>query len=243
MKIIKLDAIDSTNSFLKEMAHTSSLENYTIVTANKQKKGRGQMGTHWSSEPGKNLLCSVYVAFDGFSISHQVLINYAVSLAVVGALEKLNVPRLAIKWPNDILSSNQKICGVLVENVMQNREIKSAIIGVGLNVNQEKFPSQITNATSIINEIGKKVLLDDVLSILIDELKLYISYITNSSTNVLKKNYLNRLYKKNIPTMFKSSQDVLFMGKILGVSPLGKLQIELEDESIQEFEIKEVSFA
>ena len=243
MKIIKLDAIDSTNSFLKELAHSNSLENYTIVTAREQKKGRGQMGTNWVSEPGKNLLCSVYVAFEGFPITHQVLINYAVSLAIVSTLEKLNVSKLAIKWPNDILSSNQKICGVLVENVMQNKEIKSAIIGIGLNINQQLFPKNILNATSIFNVTGTRIAIESVLDLLIVDLKLYTSYITNSNTNVLKKSYLDKLYKKNIPTMFKNSQNVLFMGKIIGVSSLGKLQIELEDESTKEFEIKEVTFA
>ena len=243
MKIIKLDAIDSTNSFLKELAHSNSLENYTIVTAREQKKGRGQMGTNWVSEPGKNLLCSVYVTFEGFPITHQVLINYAVSLAVVKTLERFNVSKLAIKWPNDILSSNQKLCGVLVENVIQNKEIKSAIIGVGLNINQEVFSDNILNATSVLNATGAKTTVEEVLEILIIELKQYLSFITNSNTNILKKSYLDKLYKKNIPTMFKNSQNDLFMGKIVGVSPLGKLQIELEDESIKEFEIKEVSFA
>ena len=243
MKIIKLDAIDSTNSFLKDLAHSSSLENYTVVTAKRQFNGRGQMGTHWVSEAEKNLLCSVYAEFDGFSVANKVLINYAVSLAVVSTLEKFDVPRLTIKWPNDILSSNKKLCGILIENVMQQKKIKSSIIGIGINVNQEKFPENIKNVTSIKNVISSPVDLDVLLGELIQELKLSLAYITNSSTNVLKKNYLKKLYKKNIPTMFRNSQDVLFMGKIVGVSSQGKLQIELDDESIQEFEIKEVSFA
>ena len=73
MKIIKFDAIDSTNTFLKELAHNSSLDSFTVVTAKAQKKGRGQMGTAWVSEPGKNLLCSIYVAFDGFLVQDKVL--------------------------------------------------------------------------------------------------------------------------------------------------------------------------
>jgi BirA family biotin operon repressor/biotin-[acetyl-CoA-carboxylase] ligase len=243
MKIIKLDAIDSTNSFLKELSQNTSLENYTIVTTKAQKKGRGQMGEKWVSEPGKNLICSVYVAFDGFPIEDKVLVNYAVSLAIIDTLREFELPNLAIKWPNDILSSSQKICGVLIENVMQGKEIKSVIIGIGINVNQEIFPSQLKNVTSIKKEIMSAVDLDDLLNKLVDELKKTIAFITNSSTNVLKKGYLKWLYKKNIPTMFKKSKDVLFMGKIVGVSLQGKLQIELEDESIQEFGIKEVSFA
>ncbi|MBL4642572.1 MAG: biotin--[acetyl-CoA-carboxylase] ligase [Flavobacteriaceae bacterium] len=243
MKIIKLDAIDSTNSFLKELAQNSSLENYTIVTTKEQKKGRGQMGTQWVSEPNKNLLCSVYVAFDKFPVADKVFLNYAVSLAVIYALEKFNVPKLAIKWPNDILSSNQKICGVLVENVMQSMEIKSAIIGIGINVNQEVFPNHLKNVTSIKNEVKRDIDLDELLHSFVDELKRAIAFITNSTPHVLEKNYLELLYKKNIPTMFRNSNDVLFMGKIVGVSLQGKLQIEFEDESIQEFGIKEVSFA
>jgi len=243
MKIIKLDAIDSTNSFLKELAQNTSLENYTIVTTKEQKNGRGQMGTQWVSEPNKNLLCSVYVAFDKLPIANKVFINYAVSLAVIYTLEKYKLPRLAIKWPNDILSSNQKICGVLVENVMQGIEIKSSIIGIGINVNQEFFPSHLKNVTSIKNEVKQDVDLDELLHEFVGELKRMIAFITKSTPEVLKENYLKLLYKKNIPTMFRNSKDVLFMGKIVGVSLQGKLQIEFEDESIQEFGIKEVSIA
>lgn len=243
MKIIKLNAIDSTNTFLKELAHDSELENYTVVVADAQLKGRGQMGTTWLSDPGKNLLCSVFVTFSGFPVIHQVLVNYAVSLAIINTLKIYKLPNLAIKWPNDILSSNKKLCGVLVENVMQKDEIKSSIIGIGLNVNQEMFSKELSSATSIKNEIGKDVNIDILLQHLINELKQTVSYITDSSTNVLKKNYLKWLYKKNIPTMFKNSKNVLFMGKIVGVSAQGKLQVELEDETINEFAIKEVSFA
>ncbi len=242
MRIIKLNAIDSTNSFLKEMAHSSALESFTIIVAKKQTKGRGQMGTSWLSEADKNLLCSVFVRFDSFPTSHKVLVNYAVSIAMVNVLNSYKIPKVTIKWPNDILSSNKKICGVLVENVMQKDEIKSSIIGVGLNVNQIHFPANF-NATSMLKELQTEVNIDALLNKLISELKIQISYITDSSTNVLKKNYLKDLYKKNTPAMFKNSEGVLFMGKIMGVSPEGKLQIELENDSIKEFGIKEISFA
>ncbi|WKD84820.1 Bifunctional ligase/repressor BirA [Polaribacter huanghezhanensis] len=241
MRIIKLNAIDSTNSFLKEMAQSSLLENFTVIVAKKQIKGRGQMGTSWLSEANKNLLCSVFVRFDSFPAMHKVLVNYAVSIALVNVLNSYKMPKVAIKWPNDILSSNKKICGILVENVMQKNEIKSSIIGVGLNVNQLNFPTNF-NATSMLKEIETEVDIDEFLNLLIAELKTQISYITNSSTNVLKKNYLKHLYRKNIPAMFKNSKGVLFMGKIVDVSSIGKLQIELEDDSIKEFGIKEVSF-
>lgn len=242
MKVIKLNAIDSTNSFLKEMAHSSSLENYTVLVTKEQTKGRGQMGTRWLSEANKNLLCSVFIRFESFPATNQVLVNYAVSIAIVNVLNTYKIPKVVIKWPNDILSLNKKICGILVENVIQKNEIKSSVIGIGLNVNQINFPVNF-NATSILKETNTEVNLDEFLIQLITELKTQTSYITNASTNVLKKNYLKHLYKKNTPTMFKNSKGVLFMGKIIGVSSFGKLQIELENDSIEEFGIKEVSFA
>ncbi len=242
MKIIKLNAINSTNSFLREMAHTSLLENFTVVVSKEQTKGRGQMGSKWVSEPNKNLLCSVFVQFNSLPISHQVLINYAVSIAIVNVLKGYKLPKVAVKWPNDILSSNKKICGILVENVMLKDEIKCSYIGIGLNVNQTIFPNHL-NATSILKETNKEVNIDAVLNHLISELKTQVSYITNETTNVLKKNYLKHLFKKNTPMMFKNNKNVVFMGKIIGVSSVGKLQIELEDDSIEEFGIKEIKFA
>ncbi len=224
------------------MAHSSVLENFTVIVAKKQTKGRGQMGTSWLSEANKNLLCSVFVRFNSFPTTHKVLVNYAVSIAIVNVLNSYKIPKVTIKWPNDILSSNKKLCGILVENVMQKDEIKSSIIGVGLNVNQLNFPTNF-NATSLLKETQTEVDLDELLNKLITELKIQISYITNASTNVLKKNYLKNLHKKNTPAMFKDSEGVLFMGKIVGVSPVGKLQVELENDSIKEFGIKEVSFA
>lgn len=243
MKIIKLDAIDSTNTFLKELAYNTKPKNFTVVTAQTQKKGRGQMGTTWVSEPGENLLCSVYVAFDGFLVKDKVLINYAVSLAIVDVLASLNVPRLAIKWPNDILSSGAKISGILIENVMRGKEIESAIIGIGLNVNQITFPQHLNKVTSIRKEMSTRFCLDDLLVKLVVALKTRILLTSSEDAPSLKALYLNWLYKKNVPTMFKDSKDVLFMGKIIDVTSQGKLQIELEDDSIHEFGIKEVSFA
>ncbi len=243
MKIIKLDAIDSTNTFLKELAHNTRLENFTVVTAKSQKKGRGQMGATWVSKPGKNLICSVYVAFDAFLVKDKVLINYAVSLAIIDVLDSLKIPRLAIKWPNDILSSGAKICGILIENVMRGKEIESAIIGIGLNVNQIAFPEHLSKVTSIRKEMASTFDLDAVLVKLVTALKSRMLLTSSKDAPSLKVLYLNWLYKKNTPSMFKDSSGVLFMGKIINVTSQGKLQIELEDASIQEFGIKEVSFA
>ncbi|WP_397446430.1 biotin--[acetyl-CoA-carboxylase] ligase [Polaribacter sp. R77954] len=243
MKIIKLNAIDSTSSFLKELSKNSKIENYTVVTANEQTKGRGQQTNTWVSEPNKNLTLSVFIADLKLKISDQKYLNFAVSLAVFDLLSNLKINGLRIKWPNDIMSVNQKICGILIENAIRNNQIQSSIIGIGLNVNQVVFPTFLKHASSLKLLTNKDYNLEVLLEDLLGCLKKRIALLHNNAYLPLETNYLNVLYKKNSPTMFKDSQAHLFMGKIIGISSLGNLLIELENETVKEFGIKEVSLA
>ncbi|MBN4085510.1 biotin--[acetyl-CoA-carboxylase] ligase, partial [Flavobacteriaceae bacterium AH-315-B10] len=139
MRIIKLNAIDSTNSYLKQISSKEVIEDYTTVTANYQTHGRGQMGTIWNSEKAKNLMCSVFKDCTKVSIKNQFYISMVTSLAIVKTLQSFSVPKLSVKWPNDILSENKKVCGILIENVIKNNLFEASIIGIGLNVNQTEF--------------------------------------------------------------------------------------------------------
>jgi BirA family biotin operon repressor/biotin-[acetyl-CoA-carboxylase] ligase len=243
LKIIKLNAIDSTNSFLKELAKNSTLENCTIVVAKEQKKGRGQQESNWVSEPLKNLTISAYFSDIDLEISNQRYLNFAISLAIFDVLSNHKTKDLSIKWPNDILSANKKIGGILIENTVKGRKINNSIIGIGLNVNQEKFPDSLKNVTSLKKITNKVFDLEVLLVEIIEKIEERLKMLSLKKYSNLETDYLNVLYKKNIPTMFKDSNDVLFMGKIIGISSLGYLQIELEDEIIKEFGIKEVSLA
>lgn len=242
MKLIKLNAIDSTNSFLKELVLNSAVENFTVVVTDRQLKGRGQQGSSWLSEPFNNLIFSVFVTFDAFNILDNKYLNFAVALAIFDALKEESIPAVSIKWPNDILSGNKKICGVLIENSLKGTEISSSIIGIGLNVNQTSFPDSLKKASSLKLLSDKDFKLDKLLESIVSKLKIKIEMLNSKDFQTLEMEYLNVLHKKNIPTMFRNSQDVLFMGIICGISKEGKLQITLEDETIQEFGIKEVSF-
>ena len=242
MKIIKLSATDSTNSFLKEMASNSVVENFTVVVTENQVKGRGQQGSVWESEVGKNLIFSVFVTFESLSVSDKKYLNYAVSLAVFEVLQQENIPRIAIKWPNDILSAKKKIGGILIENSLKGAKISSSVIGIGLNVNQTSFSSSLENASSLTLSSNRTFDLEQLLIEIVTSLKSKISLLNTKAFESIETSYLNVLYKKNIPTMFKDSYDVLFMGIIRGVSKDGKLQVELEDETFKEFGIKEISF-
>ena len=225
------------------MAQTSLLKNYTIVTTDNQVSGRGQQQNSWHSKPNKNLTSSVFITFDNLLIKHQKYLNFAVSLAIYETLLKYSIPNLSIKWPNDILSANKKLCGILIENVIKNIKIKYSIIGIGLNVNQEKFPNHLPNAISIKNCIQKEIDIGILLEEIIIKLKEKIEILNTHQFHILEKEYMNVLYKKNIPSMFKNADNTMFMGIIKNISFDGKLQVELEDSSIKEFGIKEIYFA
>lgn len=241
MKIIKLDAIDSTNSFLKELNKDSSLENFTIVVTKNQQKGRGQREANWYSEPFKNLTFSILVNKLKLKTNEAKYINFAVSLAIFKVLETYKIRNLFIKWPNDIMSANKKICGILIENSLSNNKINNSIIGIGLNVNQVNFPN-LERVSSLKNILGYELNLDDLLIDLIKQLKFQFELLNKKLFSNLENEYLAVLYKKDTPSMFKTEKGITFLGKIIGIATNGNLLVENENNEVEEFAIKEISF-
>ena len=225
------------------MAQNSALENFTVVTTKEQTKGRGQQSNSWISEPHKNLTISVFIKDFDLEIHQQKYLNFAISLAIFDVLLEEEIPKPSIKWPNDILSAKNKICGILIENNIRNHKIYATIVGIGLNVNQTEFPDFLKNVTSLKKIKDIDFNLDALLLRLIEKIKEKIQLLVSKKYEELENDYLKVLYKKNIPTMFKDSNDALFMGIITGISNSGNLLVELEDETVKEFGIKEISLA
>lgn len=242
MKIIKLDAIDSTNSFLKDLSKNASLENHTIVVTKNQTNGRGQQDSLWFSEPFKNLTFSIFLKELSLEIANQKYLNFAISLAIFEVLKSKKIPKIAIKWPNDIMSGNSKICGVLIENTIQKNHILTSIVGIGLNVNQEYFNDSIKKGTSLKKITGIEYHLDHLLTEIVVKIKEYEELLISKKYELLEKNYLKVLFKKGKPSMFKDENNQLFVGIICGISASGNILIEIEEGAIQEFGVKEISF-
>ncbi len=239
MQIIKLDATDSTNSFLKELFLSGSGEDFTVVVAKRQRKGRGQMGTRWESEYGKNLTFSVLKTFSAFNIENQFSINMIVSLAIYRCLEQLRIPDITIKWPNDIMSGNLKLCGILPENIIAKDRLRASIIGIGLNINQTNFHN-LPKATSLSNKTGEVYDVDTLLQLTLDELRHSFNAIKENSNDRLATEYEARLFRKDKASTFKTSKNEKCTGIIRGISKEGKIQIEMEDFITQEFGFKEI---
>lgn len=243
MKIIKLNATDSTNAYLKKLVNEESLENYSVVAALKQTSGRGQMGTVWESELGKNLTFSVLIRCENFKIVDQFYLSMAVSLGVLKAINDYVNNMLYVKWPNDILAEKDKISGILIENILQGSFIKYSVVGIGLNVNQKQFSSDVKNVTSLKKLTGAVFNKDEVLKKVVDSIKKYVQLIDQKDFDSLKKLYINELFKYNTPAMFEDKSGIKFLGKIVDVSEDGRLVVELEDEKTRKFNLKEIKFA
>ncbi|WP_040248627.1 biotin--[acetyl-CoA-carboxylase] ligase [Psychroserpens mesophilus] len=239
MRIIKLNAIDSTNSFLRQLSAEESVDDFTVVVANYQTDGRGQMGTQWQSQNEKNLMFSVFKDIKGLDVRSHFSLSMAVSIAVFEALKVFQINSLKIKWPNDILSEQKKICGILIENVIKQNKLQSSIIGVGLNVNQTHF-NDLPNATSMRSVSGEKFDREYVLQEILKQLTYYFSLVNSKSYHILKNAYETNLFRKDKPSTFKDTNGNLFSGYIKGVSSSGHLKVLVEDGIIKLFELKDV---
>ena len=237
MRLIKLDAIGSTNDFLKNLSTDQSTENFTVVTAENQTKGKGQMGAIWNSEIGKNLIMSVLVR-DFVKADELFNLNIAAAVSVIEALEFFGIPELSIKWPNDIVSGNKKIGGILIENSIKENGKIISIIGIGLNVNQFHFEN-LPQASSLKLICNKDFDKETILHAIVKNLKSNMeSWITLAGK--LKSTYTKKLFKKGIPMPFENQSNLQFMGIIQGISQSGKLLVLLEDGTISDFNIREI---
>ena len=235
MQIIKLNAIDSTNRYLADLVSKIPLKDYAVVMAQYQSAGQGQRGSNWQSEKGKNLIISILKKNIKTKVQDQFEINMRISMAVLITLNTFGVPNLSVKWPNDILSDNKKISGVLIQLIVKKEKIKQAIIGIGINVNQTHF-NNLPQASSMKSITGTAFDIEGLTTELMAQLKHYFD-VTN--TDKLMAEYESVLFRKNKPSTFVNTQGVSFVGTIQGVSKRGMLRVKSE-KVIEEFDLKSI---
>ena len=239
LKIIKLNAIDSTNSFLKNANRENILEDETFVRAKTQTNGRGQMGTNWNAVEGKSLTFSLLKRFRALPLDSQASLSFAVALSIRDALEALQIPKLSIKWPNDIMSYNKKVCGILIENQTEGNKISVSIIGIGININETEF-KDLPQASSLLLSSGNFQNIEEVFEKVADSLLKELVNVENGLFPILKKRYESYLFRKNKISVFEDEKGMRFNGIIKGVTDFGALQIEDENQKISVFQLKQV---
>jgi len=233
-KIIRLDVVDSTNNYIANLVKEGTIDSGTVIMADEQFAGKGQRDAQWQSSPGENLTFSFFLDDVNLSVERQFLLAQIVALSIVKFLGN-NGLLAEIKWPNDIYVNGKKIAGVLIENQLRGSQIKSAIIGVGLNVNQTQFDG--FNATSVKLECGQNKLLHDLL---FSYIGVFNEKIINLHDKQMKRDYLDNLYQRNVLSKYQDSHGS-FKGEIVDVLENGKLVL-LKDNIEHYYDLKEIVF-
>lgn len=236
--IIKLDATPSTNDYLKHKHKKGQASDGDLVWAKDQTSGRGQRENKWESDSENSLTFSIYKDFKGIRVPSPFLISAVISLGIIEALEALQIPNLAIKWPNDILSGDQKIGGILIENFFYSGKLKTAVIGIGLNISQEAF-DYAPFAASLKQVSGKFFKVNQVLEVLLPFLEnaLYTTDFIESKR--LLDRYQSKLWKRNKTTSFLEAGEII-AATPLGVTLEGKLILELKENQIVEKDTQQI---
>lgn len=151
--VIYLKETDSTNEYAKRVA--GDVSHGTLVVADCQSSGKGRLGRKWSS-PHETAIFMTLILKDIPEPEKASMVTIVAAMSVSDALKE-SVSGAFIKWPNDIVINGRKVCGILTETKSSGRKSQYVIVGIGINVNNEKFPEDIDGvATSLYRETNMK---------------------------------------------------------------------------------------
>ncbi|MFT5581317.1 MAG: BirA family biotin operon repressor/biotin-[acetyl-CoA-carboxylase] ligase [Psychromonas sp.] len=236
-KVIHLESVDSTNNYAANMLKTGRVEHGTVIMADEQTNGRGQAGNAWQSAPGMNLQLSLVLMPQELKLKSQHSLSQVVSVSLVKLLRSKGLES-QIKWPNDIFIKDHKIAGILIENQIKGQDIKSSIVGVGINVNQSEFKE--LNATSFFLETGVKSSISELLLSWVYHFNLCYKPLSIGQFEEVKKEYYSMLLGYRSLRRFEDKNGV-FAGIIEGVDEYGKLLLFKEGVE-QSYDLKEIKF-
>ena len=236
-KIIQIESVDSTNNYIANLMNVGKIDHGMVILAEVQRNGKGQRGSKWLSNPGENLIFSMFLDTATLSVNHQFVLTEFVSISVCNALKKIGIDSV-IKWPNDIFVNKKKIAGILIENQIKGLNLNGTIVGIGLNINQVHFSD--LNDTSIKIEKGVFFSVQEFVFILLNEMNLIWHLVQENNFKFLEKEYLNNLWLLNQKSIYNDIKGE-FEGISKGIDEIGRLIIE-RDECLFYYDLKEISF-
>ena len=238
--IFYIPECDSTNQVLKELDKKEPQAEGTVVYTDFQTAGKGQKGNVWESEREQNLLFSMILHPRSIPVNEQFIISQITALAVRDTLSEY-VENITVKWPNDIYWNSRKICGMLIENILDENGISSSILGVGVNVNQKIFSGNLRGNPVSLNIITGECY--DRLEVLKQIRKrLLLNY---EQLRMGESDKIISDYKKNLFTTGKfrdTKTNELFDADIIDVELNGQLILKDSCGCRRSYMFKEVEF-
>lgn len=233
MYLISFDSLPNTNEFMVELSKKDA-NSWTVIHAKNQTKGKGYAGNEWKVVAGENLTFSFLLKTD-YSFQELIYFNQWVSNVICLFLKQFH-PKTNVKWPNDIILKDKKVCGILIENHRSNG-VMNSIIGIGINVNQTDF-NHLPKATSICKVTDKTYDIEEILSDLMHFFEQEYRDLEHKNFEKIHQTYLDNLFRKDEFSTFRVDGE-LVEGTILDVNEAGNLLIEINQE-LREFKHKEI---
>ena len=224
--LIELNETDSTNNYAMMLADGNKARHGLTITAQSQTGGRGQRGNSWIDEPGQNLLMSM-ITVPGRPITAQFVFNCLIATIICKIVSELiSDCRVEVKWPNDIIVNDKKAGGLLIENVLRGSGWNYAIIGLGLNINQQAFPDSLPWATSIGKEAQTNFEIasvrDRIAGAVLDAVE------SLASEHIIMEQYNAVLFRRGQLQTFRKGNNC-WLATVLFVTTDGLLQVKDEN--------------
>ncbi|MCF8368229.1 MAG: biotin--[acetyl-CoA-carboxylase] ligase [Bacteroidales bacterium] len=234
------DVLKSTNEYL-----TLELDNYLpgeVIITHCQSNGLGMGQNTWESETRKNLTFSFFLKPKSITAGQQFFLNICISLGVFDFVKAIVPNQLVkVKWPNDIYINEGKVAGILIKNAISGNQIMHTIIGIGLNVNQLEFKSEVKNPVSLRNFLISELDLQDCLDKLCVSVNHRVDQLEFALFHKLKNDYIEALFGTGEWRLYKYNNRLL-TATIKGISEFGMLKLKTREGEIIEGDIKEIEF-
>lgn len=235
--IIRLSVVNSTNNYASELFKSDQWSEGTAIIAESQNAGRGQRGAVWQSLSGQNLLVSFMLTPSGHGISGTFDLNKAVAVALRETVSGFFSSPVWVKWPNDILTLDGKLAGILIENQMTGERAERTVVGIGINVNQSGFMN--LRATSLRLLSGQTIAVDEVFYELCRKLEFYYSLLINGQKAIIEDLYNKHLWGMGKVCRFADNLEE-FSAEVMGTDEFGRLVLKMEDSILRHFDVKSI---
>lgn len=236
-KVIHLDTVGSTNDYAKEVGN--KVNGGTLIISEQQTKGKGRLGRTWKSRLGDGVWMTLIIKprIEPYKAPFLTLVAGA---SVIKALSNLGVEAF-IKWPNDIIINNKKICGILTELSAEMERVNYVVIGVGINVKTIDFPDEIKEKATSLYKEGYKLSRVDIVKEFCKEFeKLYKGYILDgdkhNTLEICRKH--SAVIGKQVYVLKNNKKELV---KCIDINENGNLIVRERNGEIEEIMSGEVS--
>ena len=236
-KIEYYETVISTNKIAMEMA---DIQEGTVVIGGEQRKGRGRLDRNWHS-PKSGLWFSIILKPDKNKLDKAAVLTLIGALSVYEAISNLNI-NADLKWPNDILYKNKKLCGILSQFKSKGNKVDRVVVGIGVNVNQKVFPKELADTSTSLRLIkGEKINKETFLADILNIFGLYYEKFENNEINDIINKWKSNMSMLHKVISFITSNKNKYKGEVVDITDKGELVVEKDNGIVEKFIAGDVS--